>query len=292
MPTLSQKETAMRSTVAGVLYTQAATAPTADDDRNFRYIVGSRWLDATANEEYVCLSNEPTAAVWKTTTAAGGGGGGVAVHIDIVAPTTTDDSGDGYVIGTPWLNTVDGSYYVATDVTPSAAVWVQVASGGGSSTHIDTVNPTVTDDSSSGFTIGQTWINTTTDSAFIVTDVTVGAAVWTSITAGGGGSVAAIDVTAVPSGANTGTNVQDQLDNINNAISNVFFWGRVVAITAMFLDPITDYSTYKEIPTPTIVTDVLYTTTNTLFTEILPNYSTFTIAYNPTIVDGYNVTAF
>jgi hypothetical protein len=41
-----------------------------------------------------------------------------------------------------------------------------------------TVDPTVTDDSSDGYSIGSVWINTTADLAYTLVDATVGAAVW------------------------------------------------------------------------------------------------------------------
>jgi len=43
-----------------------------------------------------------------------------------------------------------------------------------------TIDPSVTSDSSVGYSIGSIWINTSTNTAFTCTDVTVGAAQWTS----------------------------------------------------------------------------------------------------------------
>ena len=51
----------------------------------------------------------------------------------------------------------------------------------------DTVDPTVNDDINAGFSIGQHWINTTTDKGFECMDNAAGAAVWVETTAGGGG---------------------------------------------------------------------------------------------------------
>lgn len=45
--------------------------------------------------------------------------------------------------------------------------------------------PTVNDDSSAGFVVGDTWVDETNDKAYIALDVTVGAAVWTETTGGG-----------------------------------------------------------------------------------------------------------
>lgn len=51
----------------------------------------------------------------------------------------------------------------------------------------DTVDPTVNDDINAGFSIGQHWINTTTDKGFECMDNAAGAAVWVETTAGASG---------------------------------------------------------------------------------------------------------
>jgi hypothetical protein len=53
----------------------ASVAPAVTDDVDLGYTVGSRWIDTTADKEYVCLDNTDGAAVWTETTQAGGGGG-------------------------------------------------------------------------------------------------------------------------------------------------------------------------------------------------------------------------
>ena len=40
-----------------------------------------------------------------------------------VAPTVNDDSGDGYAIGSVWIDTVLDNIYMATDVTVGSALW-------------------------------------------------------------------------------------------------------------------------------------------------------------------------
>lgn len=42
----------------------------------------------------------------------------------VVAPAVTDDSGDGYAIGSVWVDTVLGKIYIASSVAVGAAVWV------------------------------------------------------------------------------------------------------------------------------------------------------------------------
>ena len=42
-------------------------------------------------------------------------------------PTTGDDDGDGYEIGSLWVNTSDGGLWLCTDASTAAAVWVELA---------------------------------------------------------------------------------------------------------------------------------------------------------------------
>jgi hypothetical protein len=126
-------------------------------------------------------------------------------------PTTGDDSGDGYAIGSRWFNSTTKRLYIATDVTPGAAVWVQVEGDLLSvnsmvgnvvldATDIDeaggrywslknnlaaTVAPTVNDDSGDGFAAGSLFYNQSTNFLYVCEDATPGAAVW-ALAAGGG----------------------------------------------------------------------------------------------------------
>jgi hypothetical protein len=52
----------------------ASVAPGATDDSAAGYSVGSRWIDTTADKEYVCLDATASAAVWTETTAGAAGG--------------------------------------------------------------------------------------------------------------------------------------------------------------------------------------------------------------------------
>lgn len=52
-------------------------------------------------------------------------------------------------------------------------------------TTVHTTDPTITDDTTAGYHVGATWINSTTGEVFVLTDDTAGAAVWVSTTASG-----------------------------------------------------------------------------------------------------------
>ena len=54
------------------------------------------------------------------------------------APTTSDDSSEGYAVGSRWLDTTNNQVYVALSVATNSAVWANLtASGSGSSTFIN-----------------------------------------------------------------------------------------------------------------------------------------------------------
>lgn len=53
----------------------AVGTPLVVDDSSAGYAVGSRWVDVSADKEYVCVDSSVGAAIWKETTGAGGGGG-------------------------------------------------------------------------------------------------------------------------------------------------------------------------------------------------------------------------
>ena len=52
----------------------------------------------------------------------------------IIAPTSTNDSADGYLVGSRWIDTVTIKEYVCMDNTATAAIWVETTGGGGGGT--------------------------------------------------------------------------------------------------------------------------------------------------------------
>lgn len=54
------------------------------------------------------------------------------------------------------------------------------------SQHDGTVNPTVNDDNTRGYSVGTLWVNTATQNVYVSTSVATGAAVWTQMTGGSG----------------------------------------------------------------------------------------------------------
>ncbi len=67
-----------------------------------------------------------------------GAGGAAAIKLNLsatAAPTSGDDTGDGYTVGSLWADTTNDKAYICLDATLSAAVWAEITgvaqSGGG-----------------------------------------------------------------------------------------------------------------------------------------------------------------
>lgn len=112
-------------------------------------------------------------------------------------PATPDD-------GTFWWNTTDNC--------------LKVRSGGVTYAHTPqkinkaaTADPTATDDTNSGWSVGDLWCNVTTDTGFVCLDATAAAAVWVDITQGAGGGGQTNTVVGSNGITNVGTNVDADL---------------------------------------------------------------------------------
>ncbi len=89
------------------------------------------------------------------------------------SPGVTDDEGEGYEVGSVWVNSVLALIFVCMDATDGAAVWREEALA-----NVAATNPGVTNDVDEGYIVGSHWINSTQGRIFICLDITDGAAVW------------------------------------------------------------------------------------------------------------------
>lgn len=90
-------------TTKGDLYTRSSTAGT-------RLPVGTNGQVLSAN------SAQATGLQWVD--------GPPKSHVDVVAPTGSDDNSQGYSINSLWRDTVGSRTYICTDATTALAVWV------------------------------------------------------------------------------------------------------------------------------------------------------------------------
>lgn len=120
-------------------------------------------------------------------------GGGVLNKFDATAdPGVGDDTGDGYAIGSRWINITSDTIFEAADVTTGAAVWKNLsssASGGPLNKFDATADPTTGDDTGDGYSVGSHWVNVTADKVFVCADATAAAAVWKDLSSSAGGGI-------------------------------------------------------------------------------------------------------
>jgi len=218
---------AMERTGAGTYTTilnkrDATVAPTANEDSGDGYAIGSRWVDITADKEYVCLDATPTAAVWKETTVASGAPAAhAASHTngsDDIQDATASVKGLATATQITKLDGIEAAADVtdATNVAAAGAVMdgdfaangAMERTGAGTYTTIlnkrdATVAPTVNEDSGDGYAIGSRWVDVTADKEYICLDATVGAAVWKETTATGGSTALTLNEPAGDNSAGT-----------------------------------------------------------------------------------------
>lgn len=95
--------------------------------------------DASAAHAASAIAFTPAGTIAATTVQAAieevaseaGGTGPLDNFAATTDPAVTDDSGDGYAIGSRWINTTSDTEYVATDVSVGAAVWKRTTPGSG-----------------------------------------------------------------------------------------------------------------------------------------------------------------
>jgi len=149
----------------------ATIPPTVNDDASQGYGVGSIWIDTTNDIGYVCVDATAGAAIWKDITSTG------TKHVSsTAAPSTADNSAAGYSIGSTWWNSSSNTLYVCTN--PTVGTWTTLNTVKNNFTA--TTNPTSTDSTSNGYSIGSTWVNNVSHGIYICTNATAGSAVWTS----------------------------------------------------------------------------------------------------------------
>lgn len=142
------------------LYAVSPSPPTAGDDENDGYAVGSRWVDTTDGYEYVCIDPSAGSAVWTLTTFSGITSGdhrtlrqlihfideGPALGFASGATKTITPSGDPFPTQVTWRDAL-GNKLVEKTVTrdsmqlPTTIQWVMYDTDG--ITPLETVTDTI-----------------------------------------------------------------------------------------------------------------------------------------------------
>ena len=186
----------------------ATVAPTVNDDEGDGYTVGSYWVNTQSDDVYICTGAGSGVANWvnvsegstELTSSSGNGLQPQSNRSATTDPGVDDDSSDGYVVGSYWVNTSNNNVFVCTDASDGAAVWTDVSFAGSlvtntspgqqpQSNRVATSDPTVTSDSVAGYAVGSYWVNLNTDRAYMCVDASPAAAVWSEITVAANGVV-------------------------------------------------------------------------------------------------------
>jgi len=95
-------------------------------------------------------------------------------YLGVAAPVASNDSTEGYSIGSEW--TFGQAHYKASSVAVGAAVWDQLNSTGLLDNLAAVAVPNISNDSTEGYSIGSRWIFGSI--AYVATSVAISAAVW------------------------------------------------------------------------------------------------------------------
>lgn len=94
------------------------------------------------------------------------------------APSTANDSSQGYSIGSVWIDRTNNNIYVAKTVTVGAAVWTLQALHNNFSA---TTAPAVGNDITQHYAPGSMWVDITNHNVYVCEVNSVGAAVWKQV---------------------------------------------------------------------------------------------------------------
>jgi len=151
-----------KSTTTGIKDNLNATAPpSATDDTGSGYSVGSVWIDVINKKSYINVHANAGVAVWEAP------GGGTTV-VSTTVPTAP-------VAGQLFYNSTTDKVFIW-----DGFAWIDIVAGGSSSAkqNVTNVDPSTSDDSTSGYSPGSIWINTITSGVFINISSTAAAAIW------------------------------------------------------------------------------------------------------------------
>jgi hypothetical protein len=121
--------------------------------------VGDLYIDTTADKAYIATDTSGSVD-WDL------------IHTTLdnltatAAPTANEDSGDGYEVGSLWIDVTGDAAYYCVDSTVAAAVWLNLTAAGSS------VTSGAGAPGSTPSAVGDVYIDTTADTAYIATDTT------------------------------------------------------------------------------------------------------------------------
>ena len=134
----------------------AVVDPVVTDDSGSGYEVGSSWVNTATDTTYICADAGVGVAVWRRTDNQV-----FSNFVAVLDPSITNDTTEGYSIGSRWVNTAADKHFVCLDDTINASIWRRTDSGDlPLNNYASIADPTNTDDTNAGYSVGSRWINT------------------------------------------------------------------------------------------------------------------------------------
>lgn len=143
----------------------AITDPDVDDDNSIGYGVGSKWINGMTPSVWVCVDDSEGAAVWLDVS---GGSSGAPADAKYILQQADGDLPNAQALSS--LATGDMQNTTSTGVITVLK-----------SNRAATTAPTASDDNTAGYAVGSRWINLNTDTEYVCTDASTGAALWRAL---------------------------------------------------------------------------------------------------------------
>lgn len=151
----------------------ATVDPVVTDDGTKGYSVGSVWVNITLDKTFMCVDSSTGAAIWHQLDGTGVKNN----YAGTAAPTASNDTTQGYTVGSIWVDASASNAYICISASTGAAVWHQLDTAVYHNVAA-TGAPNNTTDKAPTYQTGSLWYDTTNRDLYVATAVNATAASW------------------------------------------------------------------------------------------------------------------
>jgi cytoskeletal protein CcmA (bactofilin family) len=206
----------------------AISFPLNENDNTQGYSIGSLWFDIINDKAYVCFGAQTESAKWSIVTAE------ILNKFDATfAPTFSNDSSQGYTIGSQWINNSSDKAYICVDSSENMAVWISGSAFVPTSKYNAEIPPTSNNDAEQGYSVGSLWFDSLNNNAYVCLNNSTDTAVWKIINDDGSLETISINTRYVSSSSFENTTISGSLTTEQMTVSeNADVKGTLTAATA------------------------------------------------------------